>query len=57
MKKLELAQMENLQGANAQSWCSENTGLFFLGVGVGFALAGSGVGTAAGAALLYSCLF
>ena len=54
MKKLDLVQMESLQG---EGWCKEDTALFFLGIGVGFALAGSGVGTAAGAALLYSCVF
>lgn len=54
MKKLDLVQMESFK---AEGWCNENTGLFFLGIGVGCALAGSGIGTAAGAALLYSCVF
>lgn len=55
MKKLEISQMENLQGA--KSWCTENSALFFAGVAVGGALAGSGVFTWAGAAILYSCVF
>ncbi|PZU81539.1 MAG: hypothetical protein DI529_15355, partial [Chryseobacterium sp.] len=55
MKKLDVLQMESLQGS--KSWCSENTAFFIMGVAVGTALAGSGVGTAAGAALLYSCVF
>ncbi|MBK1897167.1 hypothetical protein [Chryseobacterium paridis] len=54
MKKLEISQMEGLQG---KGWCNQNSALFFLGIGVGAALAGSGIGTAAGAALLYSCVF
>lgn len=54
MKKLDMLQMESLQG---EGWCKENDALFFIGIGVGAAMAGSGVGTAFGAALLYSCVF
>jgi len=54
MKTLNVLQMENLQG---EGWCNQNTALFFAGIAVGTALAGSGIGTAAGAALLYSCVF
>jgi len=52
MKTLNVSQMENLQG---RGWCSQT--LFFIGMAAGAALASSGVGIAAGAALLYSCAF
>ncbi|UCA58272.1 hypothetical protein KB553_14560 [Chryseobacterium rhizoplanae] len=46
--------MESFQAG--KSWCTENTALFAAGVAVGAAMAGSGVLTWAGAAVLYSCL-
>lgn len=54
MKTLNVSQMENLQG---MGWCSQNTALFFIGMAAGAALASSGIGIAAGGALLYSCAF
>ena len=54
MKKLNVSQMENLQGA---SWCSESTAVKIAGIAIGGALVGSGVVAWAGALVLYSCVF
>lgn len=54
MKKLDLVQMEGLQGG---ARCNGDTKLFVFGVVAGMALAASGVGTIAAGAVMTYCLF